>query len=280
MPNPLVSCLCITQPGRESLLEQAIACFGAQTYPNTELVIVTDGDRAHYDKVVAASARELGGIRMIRIVPVASIVALSLGALRNIAVDRADGEILIQWDDDDLYHPERIAIQAEPVLAGAKASFLTDQLYQFTDTGEFAWVDWNRRKGIPPMIPGTIAIRADEARKIRYPEDGAVAARGEDDRYKKDLLALPGGNVALLDDKGWCYVRRHHGSNTWNRAHFEMNARMSRPAIDVLKAASVLGRELRRYEHLAAPFRFKWPGDVRVDIIDSLSWLSRPAGES
>ena len=42
----------------------------------------------------------------------------SIGALRQAAVRAAKGEVVVHWDDDDLYAPERIERQALPILRG------------------------------------------------------------------------------------------------------------------------------------------------------------------
>lgn len=40
--KPLISCLMVTQPGRERTIRKALACFRRQTYEPRELVIVHD----------------------------------------------------------------------------------------------------------------------------------------------------------------------------------------------------------------------------------------------
>ena len=42
----------------------------------------------------------------------------SIGALQQAAVRAAKGEVVVHWDDDDLYAPERIGKQAAPILRG------------------------------------------------------------------------------------------------------------------------------------------------------------------
>ena len=38
--KPLISCLMVTQPGRETTIRKALACFRRQTYEPRELVVV------------------------------------------------------------------------------------------------------------------------------------------------------------------------------------------------------------------------------------------------
>lgn len=227
MPTPLVSCLMVTQQGRLPLAKQAIACFAAQTYAEKELVVVCEGDDTYVDEM-AADLEKMAAAGHASIFLRASR-GLTLGALRNISVEIATGAVVVQWDDDDLYHPARIAIQLAPISAGAVASCLVDQFYYFADTGSVSWVDWSRASTLRPLIPGTIMVRADVGKRARYPESGARCSRGEDDTYLDSVIAL--GEVAGIHDQGWCYLRRYHGSNTWDRGHFTWTSRMlSRPS--------------------------------------------------
>lgn len=95
---PLVSCLCLTY-ARPQLLREAVWCFLQQDYPHKELVVVND----HPEPI--AMEREYPGVRLLNLperLP-------NLGQKRNLSVQEAWGEILLIWDDDDLYLPWRIS---------------------------------------------------------------------------------------------------------------------------------------------------------------------------
>jgi len=54
---------------------------------------------------------------------------LPLRALRNRAVAEAGGEYVYQWDDDDLSHSERIAVQMAALkAAGTRACILRREI--------------------------------------------------------------------------------------------------------------------------------------------------------
>ena len=98
----LVSAIMVTgkHACRRSFSQAAIRCFLEQTHPDKELVIINGGGpplcSAHPE------VREI-------VVPVGSDV--TLGDLRNIGLEQARGDLIIQWDDDDWHHPRRMEFQ-------------------------------------------------------------------------------------------------------------------------------------------------------------------------
>lgn len=72
-----ISCILLASPGRERLRDMAIRCYERQTYQDRELIII-DGTQ---------------GV---------------IGDLRNAACERATGDLIAHWDDDDWSHPERL----------------------------------------------------------------------------------------------------------------------------------------------------------------------------
>ena len=219
--EPKVSCLMVTRPARFGLAKEAVADFHAQTWANKELVVVTDEPLAAGDRSV------FGGECLVVTVGRGS----TLGSLRNDAVAASSGDFLIQWDDDDRYHPNRIEEQVRPLLTPtyAAASCLTSQLYYFTETRELYWVNWFRRrpKYCSVLIPGTVCVRSSVAKDCKYPESGEAATRGEDGHYLGQITAadnVVGVCTGENADLGWLYLRRFHGNNTWGYDRFISNA--------------------------------------------------------
>ena len=103
----MISCLTITL-NRLVLLKEAVRCYCRQTYPNRELIIVTDGTPQYRQAI----DDYIGWLGRADIYPVYMAESgQPLGVLRNIALDVAKGTIVCQWDDDDLNHPERLERQ-------------------------------------------------------------------------------------------------------------------------------------------------------------------------
>jgi glycosyltransferase involved in cell wall biosynthesis len=124
---PLVSCAMPTH-NRRRFVPQAISYFLRQDYPNKELTVVDDGT----DPVAELVPRGRG-IQYIRL-----STRHSIGVKRNLAAEAARGEILLTWDDDDWYAPDRISYQVRPLLEGrAEVTGMGNTLMLSLSTGEF-----------------------------------------------------------------------------------------------------------------------------------------------
>ncbi len=212
--TPLVSCLMVTA-NRASLARRAIQCFLAQTWSNRELIIVDDGSEDYRDLLPAAldsTSNQAGpGAPPIRYERIAHNPLRRLGDLRNMTLDLARGDYCTQWDDDEWYHPERIARQVEALeRAGASAGvcMLRDTLMHL-DMPEL--VDHPYRTGLRSGTPGTILHRRTT---VRYPN----VSKGEDSLFRNALRKVSG--VRVLDGEAHLFIRCFHGRNTWDRQHF------------------------------------------------------------
>jgi glycosyltransferase involved in cell wall biosynthesis len=111
--TPLVSCVLAIQ-NRPAFLRQAIRCFLRQTYEQSELIVVDDGDRA-----VKELCSGLYRVRHIRLNN-----PTSLGSKLNIGVQNARGTIIQKMDDDDYYHPDFLKKAVSALLAGDQKNTL------------------------------------------------------------------------------------------------------------------------------------------------------------
>lgn len=214
----MITCVTITQPGRGRLLSDAVADFSAQTFADRELVIVHDGDEKFAAEIAAIVAAQPGHVaQKIRVIAAASTPKSTLGELRNIATRAAAGDWLCQWDDDDRFHPERLAVQWNAAQTqGAAFCFLVDQLHWFEATHELFWNDWVRETYPINFVQGSLLARRDllpDYPALTRGEDTPlcwqIARGGENREYK----------IARLRGAGWSYIYRHHGGNAWDEAH-------------------------------------------------------------
>jgi glycosyltransferase involved in cell wall biosynthesis len=176
----------------------AIECFRAQGYENRELVIVCDDPAAPLRDYVIS----LGDPKIRYIEPGQA----SLGELRNVSVAEAGGELICQWDDDDLYHPDRLEYQAGGLLeSGVAAHFLG------------RWTMWwpsRRTLALSEVRPweGTMLARREAVGE--YP----AQSRSEDFVMVKELVE---NNTIVVADAPEHYLYVVHGGNTWGEKHFE-----------------------------------------------------------
>lgn len=199
---PKVSCLMVTA-NRKRFLKRSLLSYQRQTYTNKELVIIDDGDDDLAAVLRDLPAEELTYLKMEK------KPGNVLGHLRNLSLDKAKGDFITQWDDDDWYHPERIQTQVGVLLQDYDACCLSNTLMHI-DRGPFFNHPYVSlfKKG----TPGSIMHRRDPL--IRYP----AMQRSEDDVYlrawaKKRYFKLPGSYAHL-------FIRCFHGSNTWDMKHF------------------------------------------------------------
>ena len=104
-----MTCLCLTKDRRQ-WLPQAIECFRRQTYSNAELLILADG--ADVRDLVPDDTR-------IRLIHLEGPVVI--GDKRNFGCERAAGDVIAHFDDDDYSAPGRLAEQIQQLRESGKA---------------------------------------------------------------------------------------------------------------------------------------------------------------
>jgi glycosyltransferase involved in cell wall biosynthesis len=239
---PTVSCLMVTHD-RITLAKRAIQFYASQSYPNRELVIVSDGGpRVRNGLERFVSDLRLENVRFVY----PDAAPMTLGQLRNVAMDAARGEILCQWDDDDCYHPQRIHVQVEHMLKkSGRACCLTDHLQFLEEDRALVWVDWSLggKSGKDQLLPGTIIMFKDE--RFRYPESGPFAQRGEDSILLYDIYQTVG--VVAAKDVGYLYLYTYHGRNTFDKEHHYRMSIFSRSVSELERARTVICRAMAHY---------------------------------
>ena len=195
--NALISCLCPTK-NHPSIVIDAIMDFKKQTWANKELILVTD-EKSEYKDVLKYF--ECDSIKLF-LAPHGS----TIGSLRNISMEKAQGEYVATWDDDDGHHKDRLTIQYEAITSSnKKACFLKRVLVHDTITND---------KGISKNWRGMEAsMLALKSIVPRYDDLKTIA----EDTPIKTFLAQ-NGHVRLIDEPQ-LYTYRFHSSNTCQRQH-------------------------------------------------------------
>ncbi len=187
---------------RRSFVENALRCFAHQDYPNSELIVVDDGDDPVADLVPAGDPR----INYLR-----PDGARSIGAKRNLACERATGEIIAHWDDDDWSAPSRLREQVSAILrTGSDLCGLAQVLHYRPLRGD-AW-----RPG-PSVVSGASLVYRREAwlttgfDDINRGEDSSFLGRFPADRR----LILPGAGLMIVIEHGQNVSGRSIGAPSW-----------------------------------------------------------------
>ncbi|WP_372620948.1 glycosyltransferase family 2 protein [Falsiroseomonas sp.] len=220
---PTVSCVMVTK-GNLFPTRLAVDCFLRQTHADRELVVVCDREAAELKRYIAGLASPL--LRFIEAAPA------DLGTLRNLSIAEARGELICQWDDDDLYHPRRIeAMLEELARARADAVFL------------HRWTLWWPNRATLALAGRRVWEGSMLARREVLPPY-PVASRAEDSALVRTIRESH--RIKLVDDPSlYCYV--FHGSNTWPEQHFR--SILSR-ATDVLTGEAYEARLDAMAEHM------------------------------
>lgn len=207
---PFVSCLMITgkTPHHYKLAQRAIVCYLQQTYLSKELVIINTG-KPLFNSGGYASLSSLEEAKKINISALQTIREIhvkqekqTLGELRNISMKEAKGDLLLQWDDDDWYSPERITFQVTNFVPG-KINILSRQYRLNLLNGNWGLVD---ASGWP--MGGIVGTMLHERTSQEYPP----LSKGEDSAFIRQF------HVHCQDNPPEIYVRMYHGNNTWDKA--------------------------------------------------------------
>lgn len=195
----LISCVMISR-GDLGLARFGIASFLAQTYLDTELVVVSADEMGELEPYVAS----LGDPRLQ--FHKSSQKGLSIGNLRNIGIGFARGEYIAQWDDDDLSDPARLAASLKVLHStGAAAVFLEHWLMISPFRGWIALGGSRAWEGSMLARRDALPIYPD----FRLSEDAAFAR----------MLARH-HRIALLHYPE-LYLYFETGSNSWPSGHFQ-----------------------------------------------------------
>jgi hypothetical protein len=198
--GPKVTCVMPTY-NRRGFVERSIRLFLTQDYPNAELVVVDDGEDDVSDLVPPHTP-----VRHVRLRR-----RTTIGEKRNLVAEETDGDLLVQWDDDDWYGPARLSRQVGPLVSGrADVTAIQKSWLADLDDGRFF-----RRRLLPRRVTdalawGTLALTTDIWRHAhRYPH----ASRLEDRTMYLRATDL-GARVESVANDG-IYVYTQHGANSW-----------------------------------------------------------------
>ena len=214
----MISCLTVTLPilERFEMLKRSIAAYQSQSFKDRELVVVMNSERGEPEirKKLHQLINDLND-PTIRVIDV--LEQCSMGKLRNISVSAARGDIVCQWDDDDIFHPDRLKEQYALLLStDSDANILAEVLLLQSRSRTLFYTNWS---GTPfGGFTGSLMCKKDAIPS--YPETGENSMFVEDSYIAK--IMIDAGRMQTLKNKAYLHVYVVHGGNTWPGDFFEM----------------------------------------------------------
>lgn len=221
MTLPYISAICVTY-GRVSRLREALACFAQQDYAGQrELIIINSFPQQQLSTAVP-------NVRMFN----CEQRPMSLSACRNLAIANAKGEVIVVWDDDDLYLPHYLTVIGE-AYAESEADWVRLNPVWYSE-------QWKIKKPFSTWI-NSVSFRKTAWEKVgRYPRDLSV---GEDQamwsRLSKECKGVTvelkpeeipviyswANSVHHISGQGWDKPGR---TNAYERSRIELEHRVTR----------------------------------------------------
>lgn len=199
--RPLVTCIMPTR-NRRSFVPQAIEYFRRQDYPETELLILDDGDDPVGDCI--GTDQRIRYLRLPNVLPI--------GAKRNLACEEARGAVIVHWDDDDWYPRTRITRQVAALSERSADICGSSQLYYYDADADRAWVYRYNGRPSPWVAGNTLAYWKSFWQSNRFPE----VQVGEDSRF---LLTKTSKTVCDLNDPAMCVGLVHKSNASAKETH-------------------------------------------------------------
>ncbi len=148
MKTPHVSCIMPTA-NRPLHVPLAVEYFLNQDYRDAELIIVDDG-KEPVERLLPTHHR----IRYFYTEPLGSI-----GNKRNFACEKATGNIIVHWDDDDYYAQDWISRQVQALESSGADICGLDEIIFFSPSRNKYWSYAGTEDGKPWMAGATMAYR-------------------------------------------------------------------------------------------------------------------------
>ena len=185
----------------ERHLADALASVAAQTHPEVECIVVDDGSTDGSPHIARAAV----GVRYVRHPNAGVAVA------RNTGLTVARGDYLAFLDQDDRFHPEKLARQVAALAgaAGAGLCFVREQVV--CEDGQ-ADPDWLPEPTAPgdhlSFVPGTWLVRRDVFQRVGYFDASYRTGSDTDWMFRAREAGVP---HCLVEEP--LLIRRVHAGN-------------------------------------------------------------------
>jgi len=207
-----ISCVCVSKNNYKTV-KNSINSFLKQTYSNKELVFLYE-DNNLFIKNIKNTFNDTS----IKYFEIKYNKNINLGFLRNKGIELSTGEYIMQWDDDDIYHPERIKIQYNYLYSKKCDAVILDQRYIHFENKYYLSNLW--------PFEGSILCKKSLIKGIYLNKKKA-----EDTHLLVSLLeknvVLKKNTVQFLHCPS-LYIYTYHGNNVFDRDHFNTIIKQSK----------------------------------------------------
>lgn len=243
-----VSVVTPTTDTRAHFHEQLWSCFTEQRWSDKELLIIETYTTTP-STCLAEKAR-----RHENVIHISIQGDLSIGLKRNIGLHLASGDVIVNFDDDDIYSPDYVPSMTEHLYANNLAALTLS-----------TWFDFDLRRGqcgfVDPMSLQDESVEEDvwgygfsyvHLRQPALANPYPSISFGEDYDFMLALReALGASSIGLLSDtRGLCLHMMHGGNTADSAKHRKVTAQeMRHLAVAKLSLVSPLLDICQRNEH-------------------------------
>lgn len=202
---PVVSAIMPTRL-RGEMADAAVRMFHDQTWARKELIIIDDVTGRSFDRF--ATGWNPDGVYY-GLAP-----NLTIGEKRNVAIANASGEIIMHWDSDDIYSPDRMLDQVIRLLENDGAEMTGYHAMEFVDeAGQHRYL-YDCGPGHAIGVSMCYWRSAWEFRRFRHIEEG------------EDMDFARGRRIASAPADGRIVARIHEGNTSDKRTAIARNPAM------------------------------------------------------
>jgi hypothetical protein len=191
-----------------------------QTYNNIIEWVIIDGTKTENSKLpeLIKELRKMKGLPKIEFIPQDLNRNNKVGSLRNIAKNKTKGDIIVHFDDDDLYHEKRVAHAVNKLNESKLDLALCSPMFMYD--ADFNYVVKFRSFGPYHGVGCSMAYTKQYANKNNFGEDKFHA---EESKFTNKFV-----NKAVQLDPFLSLVNSSHTGNTyskkqilWDNFHFK-----------------------------------------------------------
>ena len=236
--QPLISCL-VPLFNAEAYVAEALDSIRAQTYGKTEIIVVDDGSTDRSADVVRGYGKS---VRLV------SQPNTGLGGARNACLHQARGAFIAYLDADDIWHPQKLALQMRVFDAQPD----TDICYGYAQNFWVDELDAERRKYGGWTLAGpvrTLNLRTSLLRRDVFRSCGLFDPARQASADKEWVMRIDEAGLTTRDIPDIVLYRRLHRQNLTRRMDDENRTNM----IDLLKTTLDRRRRAGMYKMTGSP---------------------------